>query len=113
MNSMIYKGYVGAVRYDDACKLFVGNVINAKTDITFQGVSVRELSRTFHRAVENYLQWCKDEGIEPEKPYSGRISVRLDPEVHQRAAIQAKINGIDLNDFIEKAVEDALSAQEG
>jgi len=87
---MTYKGYVGNVEYDDEAKIFAGTVINTRTVITFQGTSVDELEKEFHTSVDDYLDWCKSDGVCPEKPYSGRFNVRFLPELHQRAAIVAK-----------------------
>lgn len=105
---MIYKGYVGKVEYDDKDRIFSGIVINTKTVITFQGTSVDELETEFHNSIDDYLEWCKEDGISPEKPYSGKLNLRLTPDTHQRAAVKAKLLGMSLNSFIEKAVEDEL-----
>ena len=67
MNTMIYKGFVGKIEYDDTSKIFCGSVVNTRTVITFQGTSVDELSKEFHDSVDDYLDWCKEEGIKPEK----------------------------------------------
>jgi len=112
MNTMMYKGYVGEVEYDDEGKIFSGSVINTKTVITFQGTSVEELNREFQLSVDDYLEWCAKDGVEPEKPYSGKLNVRLKPNTHQRAAVKAKTLGISLNSFIEKAIEDELMVLE-
>ena len=112
MNTMMYKGYVGEVEYDDEGKIFSGSVINTKTVITFQGTSVEELNREFQLSVDDYLEWCAKDGVEPEKPYSGKLNVRLKPNTHQRAAVKAKTMGISLNSFIEKAIEDELTVLE-
>ena len=113
MNTMMYKGYVGEVEYDDEYKIFSGSVINTRTVITFQGASVDELNKEFQLSVDDYLEWCKEDGIDPEKPYSGKFNVRLKPNTHQRAAVKAKTLGMSLNSFIEKAVEDELKVTEG
>ena len=105
---MEYKGFIGKVEYDSDAKIFAGTVINTRTVITFQGESVKELETAFKDSVEDYLAWCKEDGVEPEKPYSGKFNVRFDPAVHQRAAIAAKKQGISLNRFVEKSVEDEL-----
>ena len=105
---MNYKGYVGSVEYDDENRVFTGTVINTRTVITFHGSSVDELEKEFRASVEDYLQWCKEDGIEPEKPYSGKFNVRFSPELHRRAALGAKRLGISLNSFMERAVEDEL-----
>ena len=105
---MNYKGYIGLVEYDEEQHIFTGSVINTRDVITFQGESVRELETAFRDSVEDYLEWCKKDGVEPEKPYSGKFNVRFDPAIHQRAAIAAKKQGISLNRFVEKSVEDEL-----
>ncbi|MCR4762560.1 MAG: type II toxin-antitoxin system HicB family antitoxin [Lachnospiraceae bacterium] len=105
---MNYKGYIGNVEYDDEAHIFSGTVINTRTVITFQGTSVDELETEFRNSVDDYLEWCKEDGIDPEKPYSGRLNVRLRPDTHRKAATKAKILGLSLNSFIEKAVEAEL-----
>ena len=105
---MNYKGYIGSVEYDDESRVFTGTVINTRTVITFHGSSVDELEKEFHTSVDDYLQWCREDGIEPEKPYSGKFNVRFSPELHRRAALGAKRLGISLNSFMERAVEDEL-----
>lgn len=108
MNTMLYKGFIGKIEYDDEFKIFSGSVINTRAVITFQGVSVDELNREFILSVDDYLKWCEEEGITPEKPYSGRFNVRLNPSTHQRAANGAKMLDMSLNSFVEKAIEDEL-----
>ena len=110
---MNYKGYIGKVEYDDEAHIFSGTVINTRTVITFQGTSVNELEQEFQASVEDYLSWCSEDGVEPEKPYSGRFNVRLKPELHQRAAVRAAIEGISMNRFVEKSIEDELQLVEG
>ena len=108
-----YKGYIGQVEFDAENHVFTGSVINTKTVITFQGSSVEEIEKEFKASVDDYLEWCKEDGIDPEKPYSGKFNVRLKPNTHQRAAVKAKTLGMSLNSFIEKAVEDELKVTEG
>ena len=108
---MEYKGYVAKIEYDEDAEIFSGMVINTRDIITFQGESVGELRKAFEDSVEDYLSWCEEDGRKPEKPYSGKLNLRLNPEIHQRAAIMAKLKGMSLNSYIEMAVEDEL--QEG
>ena len=91
---MNYKGYIATIEYDDIARIFTGEVINTRTVITFQGTSVDEIEREFHNSVDDYLDWCREDGIAPEKPYSGRFKVRFEPVLHRKAAIAAKTMGI-------------------
>ena len=105
---MTYKGYIGKVTFDEEAGVLSGMVINTRDIITFQGDSVGEIRKAFEDSVDDYLEWCKEDGVEPEKPYSGKFNLRLSPELHQRVSIQASIKGMSLNSFIEKAIEDEL-----
>jgi len=101
---MEYKGYLGTVEYDSKAKIFHGDVINTKDVITFQGTTVREIEKAFKDSIDDYISWCKEEGVEPEKPYSGKFNVRLSPELHKQIAILAKKKHISLNSLVEKAI---------
>ena len=108
---MEYKGYLGSVEYDAEAKIFHGDIINTRDVITFQGTSVDEIEQAFIDSIEDYIAWCNKDGVEPEKPYSGRFNVRLPPELHRQIAIMAKKRRISLNSFVEKAVSKEMAAQ--
>ena len=99
-----YKGFIGTVEFDAEAHIFHGEVINTRDVITFQGKSVKEIEKAFKESIQDYIDWCKDEGVEPEKPYSGKFNLRLPPDVHREAAITAKKLHLSLNSFVEKAV---------
>ena len=105
---MEYKGFIGNVEFDAEAKIFHGDVINTRDIITFQGKSVQEIEKAFRESIDDYLDWCKDEGVDPEKPFSGKFNLRLKPELHREAAIAAKKMHLSLNSFVEKAVIDEL-----
>ena len=107
---MTYKGYIAKVEYDEKARIFAGEVINTRTFITFEGTTVDEIEMEFHNSVDDYIEWCEEDGIAPEKPYSGHFNVRFEPILHQEAAFAAKSMGISLNKFIELAVRNELTA---
>lgn len=107
---MEYKGYIGEVTFDPDAHLFHGEVINTRDMITFQGKTVAELESAFRDSIDDYLEWCKQDGVSPEKPYSGKFNLRLSPELHKEVAITARKTGLSINKFIEKAVVDELSS---
>lgn len=97
---MEYKGYVARVAFDEEQQVLHGEVMNTRDVITFQGESVAELKSSFHASVEDYLEFCKERGEEPEKPYSGNFVVRLSPEVHRTVALAAKLSGKSINSWV-------------
>ena len=106
---MDYKGYIGDVKYDSDAHIFHGDVINTRDVITFQGKSVDELEKAFQESIDDYLVWCKEDGVEPEKPYSGKFNLRISPELHKEIAISAKLLKLSINRFVEKAIQDEIS----
>ena len=105
---MEYKNYIGNVEYDSDARIFHGEVINTKDVITFQGKNVDELERAFKESVDDYIMWCSEEDVNPEKPYSGKFNLRLSPELHREVAITAKKLNVSINKFVEKALEDEI-----
>ena len=65
-----YKGYIGPVDFDPEIDLFHGTVINTNDVITFYGASVSELREEMQKSIEGYIEFCKEQGITPEKPLS-------------------------------------------
>ncbi len=109
---MMYKGFAGVVEYDDEARVFSGEVINTRTVITFQGTTVDEVEKEFHASVDDYLEWCKEDGVEPEKPYSEKFNVRLSPLFHSQVAVAAKKVGLSLNSFVEKSLHDEINSMQ-
>jgi predicted HicB family RNase H-like nuclease len=105
---MEYKGYIGMANFDDEAGIIHGEVINTRDVITFQGTCAEDIRQAFIDSVEDYLEFCAKRGEEPEKPFSGRLLLRMPPELHQRAYIRAKQAGISLNEWVNRAIEKQL-----
>jgi len=110
MNTMTYKGFAARVEYseDDSC--FVGHIAGIRDVIGFHGESVGELRAAFKEAVDDYLETCKMLGREPNRPYSGQFRLRLEPELHARAAMVAEARGKSLNAWVSDAIEKSITA---
>lgn len=110
MNAMNYKGFAARVEYseDDAC--FIGHIAGIRDVIGFHGETVAELRAAFEEAVDDYLETCKKLGQEPKRPYSGQFRLRLDPELHARAAMVAESRGKSLNAWVSDVIEKSVDA---
>ena len=78
--------------------------------MNFEGESVKELTDAFHEAVDDYIEYCKEEGIEAHKSYSGSLNIRISPETHSCVAALAKQAGVSINAFIKSALEQKVAA---
>jgi predicted HicB family RNase H-like nuclease len=97
MNSMTYKSYLARIEYDERDTIFVGRILGIRNIISFHGETVAELKAEFKRAINDYLADCEQEGVPPEKPASGRLLLRVPPEIHGRALVAAQTAGKSLN----------------
>ena len=107
---MTYKGYLGSVAFSEKDNVFYGKIEGINGLVNFEGESVKELTEAFHEAVDDYLAYCEEEGIEPDKSYTGVLNVRLTPAIHRQIAILARQAGLTLNAFIKEAVEEKVES---
>ncbi len=105
---MEYKGYLGQVDFNDAAGIFHGEVVNMRDVVTFQGPTVDILRQAFRDSVDDYLEWCAERGKAPEKPFSGKFVVRVDPEIHRSISQAAQRAGKSLNSWVTEHLSRAL-----
>jgi predicted HicB family RNase H-like nuclease len=107
---MSYKGYTARIEFDERDNIFVGRVLGIKNIIGFHGETVSELRTDFEAAIDFMLDDCKLRGITPEKPSSGRLMLRVPPEVHAAALIAAQAAGKSLNQWATEVLNKATHA---
>jgi predicted HicB family RNase H-like nuclease len=103
-----YKGYTASIEFDDSVGLLHGRVVNSGPYpiATFQATDVDGIREEFQRSVDEYLASCDEDGVEPKKPFSGKLNVRLGSDLHQRVALSAAEDGVSLNSWIATALEE-------
>ena len=105
---MEYSGYHAQIEYDAEDEIFVGKVFGLADSLNFHGTSVSELEEMFHQSVDNYLQMCAETGKTPEKEFKGSFNIRISPELHKEISLQAAQEGITLNQYVLRALEESL-----
>jgi predicted HicB family RNase H-like nuclease len=103
-----YKGYIGRVEIDEERGVLWGKVINARDTITFEGQTLDEVRQAFQDSVEDYLEFCKEKGVEPDKPFSGSLPLRLTPDLHRAVYTEASQAGKSMNAWITELIEGAI-----
>lgn len=98
-NVLTYRGFTARVAFDAQDSVFVGRVLGVRDTITFHGETVDELRSDFEGAIEHYVADCALTGRSPEKPASGRLMLRIPPQVHAAAALRAEAEGKSLNQW--------------
>ena len=107
MKTMPYQGYAAHIEYSDEDACFVGHIAGIRDIVGFHGESVAELRAAFEEAVEDYLETCQKVGRPPQKPYSGKLMLRVAPEVHAHAAMMAEAKGKSLNQWAAEVLANA------
>ncbi|ASL26971.1 type II toxin-antitoxin system HicB family antitoxin [Azotobacter chroococcum] len=100
MNVMNYKGYSARIEYSDEDKLLVGHIVGINDVVGFHGESVPELRGAFEEAVDDYLETCAKLGRAPQKPYSGKLSLRMAPELHASISAKAMLSNKSINQWV-------------
>ena len=108
-DTMEYNGYFGSVHYNDDDKVFYGKLEFIRALVSYEGTDVASLRAAFEEAVDDYLEFCKETGKQPEKPFKGSFNLRLDPELHKRLVSNAMNEGKTLNAFVKDVLEKAVS----
>ncbi|MXY71053.1 MAG: type II toxin-antitoxin system HicB family antitoxin [Acidobacteriia bacterium] len=106
---MEYRGYVAAVEFDESADILHGRVVNSGSYpiATFEARDTNELRQEFERSIDEYLAWCEEDGVEPKKPFSGKLNVRLGSELHGMVAAAAAAEGMSINSWIVRALRAA------
>jgi len=104
INAMSYKGYTTSMVFDAQDKIIVGRILDVDDIISFHAESVAEFESNFHAVIEVYLAASKELNSAPEKPASGKVMLRIAPEIHAAALKAAARSGTSLNKWAEGAL---------
>ena len=107
MNTMTYKGYTARIEFDERDNIFVGRVLGLRSIISFHGETVDELRQAMADAIDDFLLDCEERGVKPEKPASGKLMLRVSPEVHGAALVAAQAAGKSLNQWATEVIQEA------
>lgn len=109
MDFLEYKGYKGSVEYSKEDNCLFGKVQGLSKDlIVYEGQTLDELRKDFEEGIDSYIEGCLADGVEPAKPYSGKLNLRMSSELHSRVAAFVAATGITINDFINRAIKNEL-----
>ena len=107
MNTMTFKGYAARINYSDEDACFIGHIAGIADVIGFHADNVADLRLAFESAVDDYLTTCEKLGRPAQKPASGKLMLRVPPEVHGAALVAAQVQGMSLNQWATNALREA------
>ena len=110
MNLMNLDGYHAKIEYDEDIDQYRGEILGISGQVDFYGSSPDELRRVFKKSLEVFLEVCKEQGIEPRRQYSGKFNLRIPPELHEKLAMSAELQGKRLNKLAQETLQRSVMA---
>ena len=108
MNMMKYKGYIARIEFEEEeDRIFVGHLAGIKDIVGFHGTTVDELECAFHESVDNYIAISEETGRKAQKPYSGKLMLRIPQDVHAAVETAAQIHGKSINQWASDTLKKA------
>ena len=104
-NILEYKGYHTVIEFDVDALVLRGKIEGIDDFVNFESNDPKAIENEFHIAVDDYLEFCKAVGKEPDKEYKGTFNVRIQPDLHKKLAVLASKTGESLNTTVERAIQ--------
>ena len=96
---MKYNNYIARIEFDEQDRIFVGRLAGIDDIVSFHGSNVDELEVAFHESVDHYLEVSKRTGRSAQKPYSGNLMLRINPDIHAAVATISQAQGKSINQW--------------
>lgn len=110
INVMEFGKYKALIMFDPEIQMMRGEFINLNGGADFYAADVDSLKHEGEISLKVFLEECARRGIEPTKAYSGQFVLRTSKESHEAAAIKAASEGVSLNQWASKVIEQAAFA---
>ena len=107
MNMMKYKGYIARIEFDEDDRIFVGRLAGIDDIVSFHGTNVDELETAYHESVDHYLEVSERTGRPALKPYSGKLMLRINPDIHAAVATTSQVQGKSINQWAAEVLDKA------
>ena len=104
---MTYKGYSANIEVDLEAEILFGRVLDINDVVTFKAKTIEQARQEFQNSIDDYLEFCKELGQEPDKPFSGKLPFRTTPENHRKIFIAAKKAGKSINNWMDEVLSRA------
>ena len=108
MTVMTVDGFHAKIEYDPELDLFRGEILGINGGADFFGKTPKTLRAEFKRSLQIFLEVCKEKGIKPRRHYSGKFNLRISPELHEKLAIAAQVQGKSINTLAQEALQERV-----
>ena len=109
MNKMKYRGDTARIEFDEVDRIFAGHLAGIKDIVGFHGTTVDEFEDAFRQSVDHYIAISEQQGRSAQKPFSGRLILRVSPEIHAAVAAASGVRGQSINQWASEVLGEAAS----
>lgn len=111
-----YQGYFGLAEYDVDDGFYSGELLGINDVVTFVGKTPEEVAGAFRDSVDDYVAFCARHKQTPDKPFSGKLMLRLPTDLHRQVSMLAEARSVSLNtlltDMLRGGVEQMLGTRD-
>ena len=93
------EGYQAVIHFNPGIDMFRGEFVGLNGGADFCAPDVAGLRKEGTASLRVFLEMCEEDGVEPRRRYSGKLNLRMSPELHASAAAAAA-EGKSLNQWI-------------
>lgn len=106
---MKYKEHIGSVDFDfdDGC--LHGKLLYINDLVTYEAETLPALKEEFEASVDDYIETCRELGVEPNRPFKGSFNVRIGQDLHKKIVYKAAEAGIAVNEAVSRAISDYVT----
>lgn len=104
-NILSHGGYYAEFGYDDSADALCGRVLGINDVIDFYASDVTELKAAFIESITEYEEWCREEKTQPQKAWSGKMTIRPTNEQHRLYQVAAAATRESLNNWMLKVLD--------
>lgn len=102
-----YKGYTGTIEFEEDDCVFHGRIVGIRGIVNYEANTAEGLLQAFRDSVDDYLEDCAEEGVDPDKPFSGNLSLRIPADLHKSVFDAAGVKAKSVNQWITDTLADA------
>jgi predicted HicB family RNase H-like nuclease len=105
---MEIQGYKATIKYDPVIDQFRGEFITLNGGADFYASNIEDLHQEGQISLKVFLEMCREEGVNPQKQYSGKFNLRVTSKLHAEVAAKAAAEGKSLNQCVTDMLEEIV-----
>ncbi len=107
-NSLKFGEYDAVINFDPQINMFRGEFVGLNGSVDFYADNIEKLRHEGEISMKLFLDFAKEKNIQPKKPLSGKLVLRLKPDIHRKYKLLASSRNISLNKLLNDTLEKAV-----